>query len=94
MNANSDHYEEVFQNLWKVNSTPDAWLEIFYNKMPTRNKLLIVGIPIKSLVYVFYKSSVESVRLVFICVVASQIWKMCDNWFGVNSVHHTLFRFP
>jgi len=27
-------------------------------------------------------------HLFFSCKISSQLWKMCDKWFDVHSVHH------
>jgi len=63
--------------------------KILHNKLSTRDRLFKVRIPIESCVCVFCDSSAESMsHWFFMCFVAIQMWKMCDNWFGVNYVHH------
>jgi len=85
-------HEEVFQKLWKVRALPASLLcawRVMINRLPTRDNLVKIDIPIESNLCVFCNEVEENVsHLLFTCKISYSIWKMCENWLGVQLVHH------
>jgi len=59
------------------------------NRLSTRDKLLRVGIPIRSILCVLCNLGEEnSGNLFFTCEVPRSLWNRCGGWLGVQFVHH------
>jgi len=69
--------DEVYHNLWQVKVVPAsqifAW-RVFLNRMPTRDRLVELGISVGNSVYVVCNFTVESLcHLFFSCSTMSDI---------------------
>ena len=64
-----------------------------HNKLPTKDRLIRLRIPNVIPLCVMCKIGEDSVRhLFFTCRSVYNIWNLCNNWFGMNSVLHCMPR--
>jgi len=84
----------VFGLLWKVKALPTtqffAW-RVISNRVATYDNLQRRGVLLSNNNCVRCEINVESVsHLFFGCKVAAYVWKECDLWVGLSSVHHNI----
>jgi len=59
------------------------------DKLLTKNKLSVKGVQLQhSLCELCLDCEESASHLFFSCIVSQKVWKMCDSWIGVSSMHH------
>jgi len=66
---------------------------LLLDKLPTKDKLSVKGVQLQHSLCEFCLDCEESAsHLFFSCGMSQKVWKMCDSWIGVSSVHHNQAR--
>jgi len=84
-------FEKMFQCLWKMKAQPISLFCIwrFFHKLPIRDRLIDLRISNVSLFCVLCNICYESAcHLFFTYKITNRLWYLCDNWFGMQSMHH------
>jgi len=88
--------EDAFKLLWNTKGQPSSVLcswRVMHDKLPTKGRLIRLGIPNVIPLCVMCNIGEESVsHLFFTCRSVYNIWNLCNNWFGMNSVLHCMPR--
>jgi len=90
--SNGTQQENLFELFWKMKALPSAqyfaW-RVIINRVATYDNLQNRGVEVGSKVCVMCHCCDETVtHLFFSCRIAARLWKMCDSWLGLYSVHH------
>ena len=82
----------VFKPLWSLNVLPKAQilgLRVMVDKLAIKTKLVIKGIHLGNALCELCAESEESIiHLFFDRKISKTVWGMCDQWVGVNTMHH------
>jgi len=96
MGSSEGESDKVFTELWSIRVIPKAQLfgwRLLLDKLPTKDKLSVKGVQLQHSLCEFCLDCEESAsHLFFSCAMSQKVWKMCDSWIGVSSVHHNQAR--
>ena len=86
---NSDNWCKPLRESKVLRTTQYGIWRVLRDKIPTKTNLIYKGVDSPNSLCELCQEEQETTTHMFIgCKVSHSIWVMCDNWVGVQSLHH------